>query len=312
MAERQADQLTAASEAAESWLEELRAQTSQRMVWWEEHGVVQGVLQKPWKLVRRLLPNDIRPCELACIEPALYWAQERMEQCRSCPTTGGACDTSYDMRAPKGQFPIWDEEARDIQFVWCARHREHLLRERLKVFGVPEVMLGATFENFTADDALRDEVRSYAEHFDTAGASSFHFVGATGTGKSHLAAALVRDITARRLISSACFAFVPKLFDDMRANFDRSVEHRDELLERVLRSDVLILDDLGAERTTDWVRDQLGIVMHERWANNKPVLVTSNLPLDSYRATLGERAHSRLKALTPYVRTIHGKDRRSP
>jgi DNA replication protein DnaC len=233
-----------------------------------------------------------------------------LEQCERCPKTGGACDVDYDMRAEKGKFPVWDSANRDIQYVWCSRHREHLLRKRLRHFGLPETALDATFENFDADDALRDEMRSYTQHFAMTGAMGFHFVGPTGTGKSHLAAAVVRDITSRQLVSSVHFTFVPSFFDEVRSNFDRPVEQRDEFWERVLGCDLLVLDDLGAERTTEWVRDQLGILMHQRWANKKPVLVTSNLPLDSYRNTLGERAHSRLKAMTPYVRSISGTDRR--
>lgn len=307
-----ADEFATAAEAASGWLSALQAEVTKRKQWWEERGVRAGVRERSWRLARRLLPTDITISEIAGIEPALDWAQERLEQCERCPTSGGACDVDYDMRAEKGKFPIWDPELRDIKYVWCARHREHLLRKRLRYFGLPEVMLDASFDNFDADDELRDELRAYAENFATTDARGFHFVGPTGTGKSHLAAAVVRHVTERRLVDSVYFTFVPAFFDTIRSNFDRPVEQRDAFWDRVLNCGLLVFDDLGAERTTEWVRDQLGILMHQRWANKKPVLVTSNLPLDSYRATLGERAYSRLKALIPYVRCINGRDRRQP
>jgi len=181
---------------------------------------------------------------------------------------------------------------------------------RLASFGVPEVLLSATFESFTVSDELRNEMQAYVANFKDVGAKGYYLNGGVGTGKSHLAAAITRELVRKRIIGSAYFAYVPKFFDEIRNNFDRPVEERDEFMRRSLECDLLVMDDLGAERTTEWVRDQLGIIIHMRWANQKPVLVTSNKTMEEYRDLLGERAYSRLRALTPYRREVGGQDQR--
>lgn len=287
------------------------AQIARRMEWWSQREIADGAKEKGWRWVRKLiLPPDITREEIAALEPCLDWAQQRLDQCSVCPKTGGACDVDYYMGAGEGTAPVWNAETRDVEFKPCGRFYEHRLRKRLAGFGVPEVLLGATFETFSVNDDLRDELQAYVANFKDIGAKGYYLDGGVGTGKSHLAAAVTRELVRKRLINSAYFAYVPKFFDEIRNNFDRSVEERDEFMERSLHCDLLVMDDLGAERTTEWVRDQLGIIIHMRWANQKPVLVTSNKTMDEYRDLLGERAYSRLRSLTPYRRVIGGRDQR--
>lgn len=287
------------------------AMIARRLEWWSQREIADGAKEKGWRWVRKLiLPADITREEIAALEPCLQWAQERLDQCSQCPKTGGACDVDYYQGAGEGTSPVWNNEARDVEFKPCARFYEHRLRVRLASFGVPEVLLGATFENFTASAELRVEMEAYVAHFREVGAKGYYVNGDVGTGKSHLVAAVTRDLVKKRIIASAYFAYVPKFFDEIRNNFDRPVEERDEFMRRVLDCDLLVMDDLGAERTTEWVRDQLGIIIHMRWANQKPVLVTSNKTMEDYREVLGERAYSRLRALTPYRRMVRGEDQR--
>jgi DNA replication protein DnaC len=139
-----------------------------------------------------------------------------------------------------------------------------------------------------------------------------HLCGTVGTGKTHLACAVVRGLTSNRRINSAMFLYVPKFLSDLRDSFDLPMQERRDWLDRVMTCDLLVLDDLGAEKTSEWVREQLGIIINERWGNRRSVIVTSNLTLDNYRSTLGERAASRLAAMCPFVFEITGSDQRAP
>lgn len=287
------------------------AMIARRLEWWSQREIADGAKEKGWRWVRKLiLPADVTREEIAALEPVLQWAQERLDQCSTCPKTGGACDVDYYMGAGEGTAPVWNAETRDVEFKPCARFYEHRIRLRLAGFGVPEVLLGANFDNFSVSDELRAEMQAYVASFKDVGAKGYYLNGSVGTGKSHLAAAITRALVEKRIIGSAYFAYVPKFFDEIRNNFDRPVEERDEFMRRVLQCDLLVMDDLGAERTTEWVRDQLGIIIHMRWANQKPVLVTSNRTLEEYRELLGERAYSRLRSLTPYRRLVGGTDQR--
>lgn len=303
--------LATVGEVLGAWQASYNADVAARKEWWEKREIAGGAAEKGWRWVLKLLPPNITRDEIASIEPSLDWAEERLVQCRTCSrTAGGGCDVGYYMRAGEGTRPFWNGSTRSMEFIRCHLDVEHQLRKRLAYFGVPAGLLGATFENFTANDSLRDEIKLYVDKFQQAGPTGYYFVGGVGTGKSHLAAAVVRELTKRGALRSALFAFVPWFFDELRSNFDRPVEQRDEFMQHVLGCDLLVLDDLGSERTTEWVREQLGIIIHMRWANQKPVLVTSNLMLTEYRGVLGERAYSRLSALVPYARVIAGGDRR--
>lgn len=296
----------------DEWWQGMQAQLAERRQWWSEHGIGRGLREKRWQKARRLLPRDLSLDEIAAIEPAVGWAQERLEQCAECSPNGGACDVEFAQSVEKGRLPVWNNEKRDIDFVWCEAHMEHVLRQRLSGFGVPPRLLGARLENFDGHDQLRASVGRYLDKFSKLGPESYHFVGGQGCGKSHLAAAVVRELARRKLVNTVFFAFVPTLLEQMRQAMDSSGDAREELRHRLLLSDFLVLDDLGAERPSEWVREQMGIIIHERWAAMLPILVTSNLTLDHYQDVLGPRAFSRLRAMTPYVRQIDGPDRRAP
>jgi DNA replication protein DnaC len=68
------------------------------------------------------------------------------------------------------------------------------------------------------------------------------------------------------------------------------------ILDKALLADVLLLDDLGAEKASDWTRKELVIILDERYRENRPTIVTSNLMLTDgeLRNTCGARAYSRL------------------
>jgi DNA replication protein DnaC len=91
---------------------------------------------------------------------------------------------------------------------------------------------------------------------------------------------------------------------------DLGVEARRALMQDACETEFLVLDDLGAERTTEWVREQLGIIMNERWANRRATIVTTNQKLDYFADTLGHRAVSRLEAMVNMVE-VDGRDRRA-
>lgn len=107
--------------------------------------------------------------------------------------------------------------------------------------------------------------------------------GPFGTGKSTMATAIV--LTYLKAGHDALFAFVPDLLDDIRASYrqDQQAEARGyedwierDPLEKARRVTLLVLDDLGAERATDWAVETLGKLVNYREANDLLTIVTSN------------------------------------
>lgn len=97
--------------------------------------------------------------------------------------------------------------------------------------------------------------------------------GPPGTGKTHLAAAIVNARLEKGM--HAVFVTVPELMADIRCTIGRGHD-TSRLLEIVKDVDLLVMDDMGAERLTDWVIEQLFDLINARSMRKKQTIVTSN------------------------------------
>jgi len=128
-------------------------------------------------------------------------------------------------------------------------------------------------------------------------------VGPVGTGKTHLAAAVVNALVERG--HYPLFVSVPDLIARFRAGIESGTAERQLLLAK--SAEVLVLDDLGAERVTDWAAEQLYRLINARYEALQPTIVTTNLEPSELAEHLGERAVSRLLEMCRWVR-VDGDD----
>lgn len=188
--------------------------------------------------------------------------------------------------------------------------------------GIPPLYTNASFENFLLPRdnpiAYREltevylAVRGYAREFPNGKKAGLLLIGEPGTGKTHLAVAAFRAVMAKGF--QGLFFDYQNLLDRIRSGYDASSNSSDREAYRVaMDADVLLLDDLGAHRVTDWVEDTVTSIITSRCNNRKPLIATTNL-IDAearpaayerrsdgkidYRTTLteriGPRARSRL------------------
>ncbi len=114
-------------------------------------------------------------------------------------------------------------------------------------------------------------------------------MGASGCGKTHLAAAIANQ----RIVNghTVLFIVVPDLLDHLRATFNPSSDITyDELFEQVRNVPLLILDDLGTQSSTPWAREKLYQVINHRYNARLPTVITTNSPIEE----LDERLRTRL------------------
>jgi DNA replication protein DnaC len=105
---------------------------------------------------------------------------------------------------------------------------------------------------------------------------------------------------------------VPDFLDEIRASYHEDDEDdydRESPFELAKQSTVLILDDLGTEKITEWAREKLLQLINYRMNNQLATIITTNLSLNDISERLGQRVHSRLKAMCEEIKII-GKDRR--
>jgi DNA replication protein DnaC len=138
--------------------------------------------------------------------------------------------------------------------------------------------------------------------------------GPHGVGKTHLAVGILKGCV-RSKGARAYFFETRELLRLVRDTYNRSVEETEmEVLKPLLEADLLVLDDLGAERTSEWVQETLGLVVNTRYNAKRPTVFTSNL-IDVPDATeprsfifqLGARSRSRLIEMCDWVE-IRGVD----
>lgn len=174
-------------------------------------------------------------------------------------------------------------------------------RVRLKKARIPAFFLGKTFDSFKAQRVKeRIEVLNAAKSY----VSSFNFKsdappeglmieGTVGCGKTHIAVAILKEIVAKGY--SGLYYNMVNLLSDIRSTYNpNSPLDESELLAEFDEPDLVVLDDLGAEKTADWVNDRLYLIVNRRYESGKPIVVTTNLSEKELIDKLGPRIVSRL------------------
>jgi DNA replication protein DnaC len=165
----------------------------------------------------------------------------------------------------------------------------------LKFCQLPAATESWTFENFDASGPLREAYEAALELAEERGIKWLTLVGPVDTGKSHLAVAICRRWLARG--KPARYVLVPLMLEELRAGYQFEGEY-DRRLEFLLKVPLLVLDDLGTQKPTEWAVEKLMQVIDYRYVNALPLVVTTNKPLDNLPGDSVHRIGSRLLRAT--------------
>lgn len=159
----------------------------------------------------------------------------------------------------------------------------------LGVFGVP-----SRYRSVGADWLLPPNIRDWRGD-----PWSLTVLGPTGTGKTSLAVAVLGRLGA--YLGDGFFISTPEL---IRAVVAEIRGRRSRVSERAIEAEVLLLDDLGSERSGEFSLSEISSVICARYDRIKPTIVTSNLDLDGIEPRLASRLASGV------VLRLQGRDRR--
>jgi DNA replication protein DnaC len=150
------------------------------------------------------------------------------------------------------------------------------------------------------------------------------FSGDNGVGKTHLAVAVLRELVESKGARGQFWDF-HELIREIKSSYDPETKTTElQVLEPVVEMDVLLLDDLGAWKMTDWMNDTLFYILNSRYMAKRPTIITTNyqdvtreeaIAADSLRRKeflverIGQRLRSRLMEMCLVVR-MQGADHR--
>ncbi|HEY8082405.1 MAG TPA: ATP-binding protein [Solirubrobacterales bacterium] len=239
-----------------------------------------------------------------------------------CPL--GSCDGSGWILGP-------EDVARP-----CECREQRLGRSRVRGIAsvIPPRYRGVSFDRPPVSSMARDmstrhvvnAVQTFVDELDEklALGEGMWLMGNTGTGKTTLGMLVAREALAAG--KTVAIYFTPKLLTRIRQTYQAadSEDAYDAFFKRLTSVDLLYIDDLGAERHTDWVIEQLYALVNERYEAKRSMLVTSNADSDEdkgkeplvdkglqqLKEQIGARTVSRLIEICGDPLPLFGPDRR--
>jgi len=188
-----------------------------------------------------------------------------------CPY--GQCD---------GSTWILDEESNETRPCRCREQRVRRAVSGGIGTGIGRRFLEVSFDRepiVSLDRAVLRQVRAFTRSIDEhlEAGRGLWFDGPVGTGKTSLAILVAK--AAKDASRSYAVYPVPRLLAEIKRTFDRDASDTYlGVFRRLCTVDVLVLDDLGAEKQTEWVLEQLYSIVNERWQDRRSIVVTTNVP----------------------------------
>jgi DNA replication protein DnaC len=207
-----------------------------------------------------------------------------------------------------------DEDTNTARPCRCRPQRISRAKARSLSAVIPRRFRGVSFDRapvVNMDPTVVREVRRYVDGIEAnldAGRGLW-FEGDVGTGKTTLA--MLVSKAALDAGRSVAIYSLPRLLAEIRKTYDEQSEHSYlELLDRLSRVDLLHIDDLGAEKTSEWVLEQLYSIVNTRYEEQRSLTVTTNLAPHELESQIGARTVSRLVEICGDPLPLYGHDRR--
>jgi len=208
-----------------------------------------------------------------------------------------------------GWKPVENDGVRRV--ARCECRRQQIGQQHLADANIPKRYQHCSLENFAAYNESLEKALAQARRIVT----TFPVVtrgllleGQPGVGKTHLAVAVLKQVI-QASGARGLFYDTRDLLRVIRSTYDPSIRTTElEILRPVMHADLLVLDDLGAEKTSEWVDETMNLIVNTRYNERRLTLFTSNYPdipddtePNSLLFRIGSRMRSRLHEMCDFV-----------
>lgn len=222
-----------------------------------------------------------------------YYSKDGLLYCGKCHTPKEAFFANGHVLLGKNRHPVecachraereqWEQE------IQSQKHLDLVRRLKAEGFSDP-AMLSWTFSNDNGRSPQMHHAHRYVEQWQTMQAENIGLLlwGGVGTGKSFLAGCIANALMEQEIpVRMTNFA---RILNELNDRFSG----RNEVVDRLCRYPLLILDDFGMERGTEYALEQIYNIVDSRYRSRKPLIVTTNLTLDEIRHPQ-DTAHARI------------------
>jgi DNA replication protein DnaC len=241
------------------------------------------------------------------------WSGGQVSAARAAAPAGEPRDLS---RCPfdvcDGSGLVFDEETNTAYDCRCRRQIIALRKARSLSAVIPRRYRDGAFDRYPVTEmepqvvsAARRFANNIDKHLDAG--RGLWFMGDVGTGKTTLA--MLVSKAALEAGRSVAIYSLPRLLNEIR-DTHRAERSHVELLDRLAAVDLLHIDDVGAERTTDWVLEELYSIVNARYEDQRSMVITTNiLDREALCEQITERTVSRLTEMCDELPLL-GHDRR--
>lgn len=206
-------------------------------------------------------------------------------KCRHGNLARGCAECEIEYQAAEAKR-IADQEKAESERIENIRKNPGLF---LSKFGVPKGYIGCSFENFKSGDKAKQLLID-------ASRESILLSGKTGCGKTHLAVALLNNILPVIADLNVRFETAPEILLSIRSCFSKNADEK-ELVGRYTSPEILVVDDLGADKATEWAISTMYLIFDYRIRELKQTIVTTNLNMQEIENQYGARIASRLSIM---------------
>jgi len=198
------------------------------------------------------------------------------EKCQNC------LGLEYCKQPVKGHAPQLEEKLGRLKIAYtpCQFEKNQMHLNNIKSFHMPVDILKADFNEFIMDPH-RSKAHEHAlmfihEYLSTKKGKGLYLHGSFGTGKTYMLSAIASTLGRMGVVCG--LVYFPELIAEIKSGFNQEMNSSYNKIEQLKTIEILMLDDIGSESMTSWMRDEvLGRILNYRMHQGLPTFFTSNL-----------------------------------